>query len=87
MVIEKGILKGERWTFEVRVVLTCIRYYAYRLKGEMKDPRLNCFKKEWFEGKKCWDIGCNAGEITIEIGRLTCNHAKLLLIIVFSTSF
>lgn len=32
------------------------------------DPRLKVFKKEWFEGKDCFDIGCNNGSITIDIG-------------------
>ena len=25
-----------------------------------EDPRLKVFKKEWFEGKECLDIGCNS---------------------------
>lgn len=29
---------------------------------------MKVFKKEWFEGKDCLDIGCNAGIMTIQIG-------------------
>lgn len=32
------------------------------------DPRLSMFKKEWFEGKDCLDIGCNQGIVTIDVG-------------------
>jgi len=37
-------------------------------EGVDEDPRLKVFKKEWFEGKDCLDIGCNSGIITIQIG-------------------
>ncbi|KAJ1387977.1 putative RNA methyltransferase At5g51130 [Sesbania bispinosa] len=44
-------------------------YYGYRIgQGVDEDPRLKVFRKEWFEGKKCLDIGCNNGLITIQIG-------------------
>lgn len=33
-----------------------------------EDPRLKVFKKEWFEGNDCLDIGCNSGILTIQIG-------------------
>lgn len=36
-----------------------------------EDPRLAAFKKEWFEGKDCLDIGCNQGLITISVGILS----------------
>ncbi|KAK7247629.1 hypothetical protein RIF29_42516 [Crotalaria pallida] len=43
-------------------------YYTQRNGGESgEDPRLNVFKKEWFEGKHCLDIGCNSGILTIQI--------------------
>lgn len=45
-----------------------------------EDPRLKVFKKEWFEGKDCLDIGCNAGIITIQIG-------SYFLVILFIISF
>ncbi|KAM1361128.1 hypothetical protein EV2_027079 [Malus domestica] len=44
-------------------------YYGYRIGQEMEeDARLKVFKKEWFEGKECLDIGCNSGIMTIQIG-------------------
>ncbi|XP_045822584.1 probable RNA methyltransferase At5g51130 [Trifolium pratense] len=43
-------------------------YYNYRIgDGVDCDPRLKVFRKEWFEGKDCLDIGCNSGIITIQI--------------------
>lgn len=40
---------------------------------------MKVFKKEWFEGKDCLDIGCNAGIMTIQIG-------SYFLVIVFIIS-
>ncbi|KAK8592430.1 hypothetical protein V6N13_063008 [Hibiscus sabdariffa] len=45
-------------------------YYGYRIgpgAEKEEDPRIKVFKKEWFEGKDCLDIGCNSGIITIQI--------------------
>ncbi|KAM0884189.1 hypothetical protein ACQ4PT_031140 [Festuca glaucescens] len=33
-----------------------------------EDPRLEIFRKEWFAGKDCLDIGCNQGLVTIGLG-------------------
>ncbi|KAF7819787.1 putative RNA methyltransferase At5g51130 [Senna tora] len=45
-------------------------YYGYRIGHDVdEDPRLKVFKKEWFEGKDCLDIGCNNGIITIQIAK------------------
>lgn len=44
-------------------------YYLYRNPGAADDPRLNVLKREWLAGKRCLDIGCNSGAITIEIAR------------------
>ncbi|XP_042454208.1 probable RNA methyltransferase At5g51130 [Zingiber officinale] len=45
-------------------------YYGYRIDNNAKeDPRLILFKREWFEGKDCLDIGCNEGLITISIAK------------------
>ncbi|CAK9329412.1 unnamed protein product [Citrullus colocynthis] len=45
-------------------------YYGYRVGQKVvEDPRLKVFKKEWFEGKDCLDIGCNNGIVTIQIAR------------------
>ena len=46
------------------------RYYGYRNSGSFaSDGRLKVMKKEWFEGKTALDIGCNTGQVTIEIAR------------------
>ncbi|PRQ46654.1 putative tRNA (guanine-N-7) methyltransferase, Trmb type, RNA methyltransferase bin3 [Rosa chinensis] len=53
-------------------------YYGYRLGQDTEeDPRLKVFKKEWFEGKDCLDIGCNAGIITIQIAKKFCCRSIL----------
>ncbi|KAI9118988.1 hypothetical protein K1719_009663 [Acacia pycnantha] len=45
-------------------------YYSYRMGQDLdEDPRLKIFRKEWFEGKDCLDIGCNNGTITIQIAK------------------
>lgn len=45
-------------------------YYGYRnLKDSGDDPRLKYLKQEWFEGKDCLDVGCNAGNLTITIAK------------------
>nr|XP_017220565.1 PREDICTED: probable RNA methyltransferase At5g51130 isoform X3 [Daucus carota subsp. sativus] len=45
-------------------------YYGYRIGQELEeDPRVKVFRKEWFEGKDCLDIGCNSGLITINIAK------------------
>jgi 7SK snRNA methylphosphate capping enzyme len=38
-------------------------YYGYR----NLDSRINDFQKNWFCGKRVLDIGCNAGNVTLEI--------------------
>ncbi|KAJ3269817.1 hypothetical protein HDV01_000914 [Terramyces sp. JEL0728] len=40
-------------------------YYGYRTT----ESRLSQFEKEWFEGKRVCDIGCNAGRVSIDIAR------------------
>ena len=46
------------------------RYYGYRNSGSFaSDSRLKLMKKDWFEGKAVLDIGCNTGQVTIEIAR------------------
>eukprot|EP00250_Pteridium_aquilinum_P025879 c3177_g1_i1 orf=19-1080(+) len=45
-------------------------YYGYRVLKDLEDdPRLKHFKQEWFEGKDCLDVGCNAGNLTISIAK------------------
>lgn len=44
------------------------RYYGYRLgQAFNQDPRLTCLDKTWFSGKRCLDIGCNEGLVTMAI--------------------
>lgn len=45
------------------------RYYGYRNPALEEDKRLNCFKKEWFDGKCVLDIGCNVGNLTLSLAR------------------
>ncbi|XP_020084182.1 probable RNA methyltransferase At5g51130 [Ananas comosus] len=45
-------------------------YYGYRIDPSTEeDPRLAVFKREWFEGRDCLDIGCNQGLIAISIAK------------------
>ena len=55
------------------------RYYGYRNVETGDDPRLAFFKKEWFAGKRCLDIGCNVGELTLAIGMCTsaCVYVRM----------
>lgn len=54
----------------VTVGLLHFRYYNSRRSGDvMDDPRMKLFQREWFEGKHVLDIGCNSGELTIELAR------------------
>lgn len=39
------------------------------LRKHMVDQRLDVFRKEWFEGKNCLDVGCNTGKVTILIAK------------------
>lgn len=53
-------------------------YYGYRISQELEeDPRVKVFKKEWFQGKDCLDIGCNSGLITINIAKKFCCRSIL----------
>jgi len=44
------------------------RYYGYRNAKE-NDTRIELLQKEWFDGKKCLDIGCNVGHLTLWIAK------------------
>lgn len=55
------------------------RYYGYRTPTNMEtDPRLEHMEPEWFAGKDCLDIGCNAGNFTIAVGTIRCTHTHTL---------
>lgn len=44
------------------------RYYGYRLGTDFEeDPRLGLLEKRWFHKKKCLDIGCNEGVVTLDM--------------------
>lgn len=45
------------------------RYYGYRNPKVPDDPRLKLFHREWFQDKTVLDIGCNIGNITLELAR------------------
>ncbi|KAG7672011.1 hypothetical protein Ndes2526B_g07034 [Nannochloris sp. 'desiccata'] len=44
------------------------RYYGYRLGQEFsEDPRLALLERPWFSSKRCMDVGCNEGLVTLGI--------------------
>ncbi|CAG5117996.1 unnamed protein product [Candidula unifasciata] len=43
------------------------RYYGYRNKDSVPDPRLQYFDPSWFKGRDVLDIGCNVGHITLAV--------------------
>lgn len=46
------------------------RYYGYRLGGAFdQDPRLSVLEKGWFHKKRCLDIGCNEGLVTLSLAK------------------
>ncbi|XP_069952933.1 7SK snRNA methylphosphate capping enzyme [Cherax quadricarinatus] len=45
------------------------KYYGYRNPDQTPDVRLECLRREWFEGKEILDIGCNIGHITLTVAR------------------
>lgn len=34
-----------------------------------RDPRISLLQASWFEGKKCLDVGCNEGDLMLELVR------------------
>jgi hypothetical protein len=45
-------------------------YYKYRTQSDI-DPRIEVMKSEWFEDKRCLDIGCNSGKFTLDLSTYT----------------
>ncbi len=44
------------------------RYYGYRLKPDHgEDHRISLLEKHWFHKKRCLDIGCNEGVLTLDM--------------------
>lgn len=42
-------------------------YYKYRIDA---DSRVGLFESKWFHDKRCLDIGCNSGELTIRVAEV-----------------
>ena len=34
-----------------------------------RDPRIKLMKRSWFEGRRCLDVGCNEGDLTLALVR------------------
>ena len=47
------------------------RYYGYRSAERFSDGRLDVLPHDVLKDKVCLDIGCNSGEFTIAVGKLT----------------
>ena len=43
------------------------RYYGYRVGESLEDHRIAHLKREWFHGKRCVDVGCNEGLVSLSI--------------------
>ena len=44
------------------------RYYGYRIGQAFdEDPRVALFERHWFAKKRCMDVGCNEGIVTLGI--------------------
>lgn len=44
------------------------KYYGYRKRNSaVEDPRLTVFERSWFAKKRCMDVGCNEGIVTLDI--------------------
>lgn len=48
------------------------RYYGYRNPERDEDKRLALMDLDWFSGKDVLDIGCNIGNITLDIAKKYC---------------
>jgi 7SK snRNA methylphosphate capping enzyme len=50
------------------------RYYVERgvsLEADL-DPRIRAMRPDWFNARRCLDIGCNSGDVAIAIARRWC---------------
>ena len=43
------------------------RYYGYRVGESLEDHRIAHLKREWFHRKRCVDVGCNEGLVSLSI--------------------
>lgn len=44
------------------------RYYSYRVGPSMEDHRLAALRRGIFEGKRCVDVGCHEGMVSLSLG-------------------
>ena len=42
-------------------------YYGYRAGAAREDHRLLSLRREWFEGRRCLDVGCNEGLVSLTL--------------------
>ena len=42
-------------------------YYGYRVGAELEDHRLLALQPEWFCGRRCLDVGCNEGLVSLTL--------------------
>ena len=42
-------------------------YYGYRVGAELEDHRLLALQPEWFRGRRCLDVGCNEGLVSLTL--------------------
>jgi 7SK snRNA methylphosphate capping enzyme len=46
----------------------------YRKRQNDTDERISSFRSEWFKSKKCIDIGCNEGAVTLKLAQSLLPH-------------
>jgi 7SK snRNA methylphosphate capping enzyme len=42
-------------------------YYGYRVGAELEDHRLLALQPEWFRDRRCLDVGCNEGLVSLTL--------------------
>jgi hypothetical protein len=54
------------------------RYYGYRCGGALsEDPRLAVLDRGWFSGRRCLDVGCNEGIVTLAVASRFASRSML----------
>ena len=68
--LDYGVVSSNGVSNKVFVHGNYHRYYGYRLgKAFEQDPRLGLMERQWFHKKRCLDIGCNEGIVTLSIAK------------------